>query len=161
MANYNREAAVAYANQWWNRANPAYPYFEVDCTNFVSQCLRTGGATMWGAPNRSTGWWIQGENWSFSWSVAHSMRWYFETSKQGLRAQRVTSPAQLMLGDIILYDFTGDGRVDHSTIVTNIQNGVPYVNAHTSDSINRHYAYTDSTAYTRAIQYYYFHIIDV
>jgi len=160
MAVYNRAAAVAYANQWWNSANPAYPYFEVDCTNFVSQCLRAGGGTVWGAPNRSNGWWIQGNNWSFSWSVAHSLRWYLETSTRGLRAVRVANPAQLMIGDVILYDFAGDGRVDHSTIVTSIQNGEPYVNAHTSNSINRHFAYTDSTAYTPNIKYYYFHIVE-
>ena len=161
MATYNREAAVAYANQWWNSANPAYPYFEVDCTNFISQCLRAGGAPMRGYPDRSRGWWIQGGSWSYSWSVAHSLRWYLETSNQGLRAERVYDPSELEIGDVIFYDFAGDGRIDHSTIVTSMQNGVPYVNAHTSDSINRHYAYTDSTAYTPNIQYYYFHITGV
>lgn len=161
MATYNRAAAVAYANHWWNSANPAYPYFNVDCTNFVSQCLRAGGAPMWGAPNRSMGWWLQNGTWSFSWSVAHSLRWYLQTSNRGLQAVRVYSPAELALGDVIFYDFTGDGRVDHSTIVTNIENGVPYVNAHTSNSINRHYAYVDSTAYTPNIQYFYYHITSI
>ena len=40
---YNRQAAVQYANTWWNSNNPAYPVFDVDCTNYISQCLRAGG----------------------------------------------------------------------------------------------------------------------
>ena len=161
IATYNREAAVAYAKRWWNDANPAYPFFEVDCTNFVSQCLRAGGATMYGYPNRSAGWWLQGDTWSFSWSVAHSLRWFMETSKQGLRAVRVMSPSELQIGDVIFYDFTADGRIDHSTIVTTMYNGVPYIHAHTSNSENRHYSYNNSTAYSPNIRYYFFHITEV
>lgn len=161
MARYNREAAVAYAKKWWNSANPAYPYFDVDCTNFVSQCLRAGGAPMYGYPNRSTGWWLQGGTWSFSWSVAHSLRWFLETSKKGLQAIRVMDPSQLEIGDVILYDFEGDGRIDHSTIVTSMRNGVPYVHAHTNNSENRHYGYTDSMAHTPNTIYYFFHITEV
>ncbi|MCZ4150937.1 hypothetical protein BZG21_41870, partial [Escherichia coli] len=41
---YRRDLAVAYADQWWNSINPAYEEFEVDCTNYVSQCLFAGGA---------------------------------------------------------------------------------------------------------------------
>src|SRR5690606_10586406 len=69
---YDRRKAVQYADRWWNDANPAYHFFEVnDCTNYISQCLRAGGAPMRGHPNRSSGWWYSGENWSYSWSVAH------------------------------------------------------------------------------------------
>ena len=156
---YNRQAAVDYATKWWNSYNPAYPSFQVDCTNFISQCLRAGGAKMTGYPNRSKGWWIQGGNWSYSWSVAHALRWYLETSKQGLRARRLNSPLDLELGDIIFYDFEGDGKVNHSTIVTSFINGEPYVHAHTSNSANRHYLYKDSSAYTPNIKYYFYHIL--
>lgn len=159
---YNRAAAVAYANQWWDSFNPAFPVFQDDCTNFISQCLYAGGAPMRGAPARDRGWWMTGQNerWSFSWSVAHSLRWYLETSKQGLRATRVNSADQLQLGDVIFYDFQGNGRIDHSTIVTRIEQGIPYVNAHTSNSINREYFYRDSTAYTPNMRYYFFQIAD-
>ncbi|WP_339197286.1 amidase domain-containing protein [Solibacillus sp. FSL R5-0449] len=162
MSTYNRAAAVDYANRWWDSFNPEYPVFRDDCTNFISQCLRAGGAPMRGAPNRGQGWWMIGqpERWSYSWSVAHSLRWYLETSTQGLRATRVNSASELQLGDIIFYDFTGDGRIDHSTIVTRIKQGVPYVNAHTSNSSDRLYTYEDSTAYTPNMQYYYYHIAD-
>ena len=131
MATYNREAAVAYAQKWWNSYNPRFPMFDVDCTNYISQCLFAGGAPMRGQPNRERGWWLSSETWSLSWSTPHSLRWYLAGSTKGLQATQVNSPDQLMPGDLIFYDFQGDGRYDHSTIVTSVQNGVPYVNAHT------------------------------
>ena len=162
MLYYNRQAAVDYANFWWDKYNPRFPTFEVDCTNFISQCLYAGGAPMRGFSDRAQGWWMVGnpERWSYSWSVAHSLRWYLETSKKGLIATRVYSIDELEIGDVIFYDFAGDGRIDHSTIVTRIDNGIPYVNAHTMNSKNRHYAYEDSSAYTPLIEYYFFHISD-
>lgn len=156
---YNRQAAVDYARKWWNSANPAYPTFQDDCTNFISQCLRAGGATMTGYPNRSKGWWIQGRNWSYSWSVVQALRNYLDTSRQGLQARRVYSVSELELGDIIFLDFEGDGRMNHSLLVTSFVNGEPYVHAHTYNSANRHYLYKDSSAYTPNIKYYFYHII--
>ena len=128
---YDRLAAVRYADKWWNSYNPAYPKFDVDCTNYVSQCLRAGGAPMWGYPNREKGWWIGGGTWSLSWSTPHSLRWYLAGSKRGMTATQVGSAEELELGDIIVYDFQNDGRYDHSTIVTAKNGSEPLVNAHT------------------------------
>lgn len=158
---YDRLKAVQYAERWWNDFNPAYKKFEVDCTNYISQCLHTGGAPMRGYPNRSNGWWMQNNNWSFSWTVANAMRWYLPASKLGLRAREVSSAEQLKLGDVICYDFQGDGRFDHTTIVTGHDaNGMPLVNAHTYNSRMRYWAYEDSTAYTPNIKYRFFTITD-
>lgn len=158
---YDRRAAVQYAEEWWNSYNPKYKKFEVDCTNFISQCLHEGGAPMTNFTNRNKGWWYSGNNWSYSWSVAHAMRWYLSGSQQGLQAQEVESPTELKLGDIICYDFEGDGRFDHTTIVTAKDGfGEPLVNAHTSNSRMRYWSYEDSTAYTPNIKYKFFTIID-
>jgi hypothetical protein len=158
---YNRLKAVQYAERWWNDYNPVYKKFDVDCTNYISQCLHAGAAPMRGYPNRGKGWWMQNNNWSYSWSVAHSFRWYLPGSKIGLRAKEVASPDKLLLGDVICYDFQGNGRFDHSTIVTGRDAvGMPLVNAHTTNSRMRHWAYEDSTAYTPNIQYKFFTIID-
>lgn len=46
---YSSEAAVNYANQYWQNYNPAYPDLNKlggDCANFVSQCLYAGGKQM-------------------------------------------------------------------------------------------------------------------
>lgn len=158
---YDRARAVRYAETWWNRHNPVFPSFPVDCTNFVSQCLYAGGAPMTGYPNRARGWWCQNGSWSYSWAVAHSFRWYLSGSCIGLQAVEVAEPEQLMAGDVICYDFQGDGRFDHSTIVVaKDQNGMPLVNAHTTNSRMRYWSYEDSSAYTPNIRYKFFHIID-
>ncbi|AYC28741.1 amidase domain-containing protein [Paenisporosarcina cavernae] len=156
---YDREKAVAYADRWWNSANPAYPTFAVDCTNYISQCLRAGGGETWGYPDRSKGWWNRGGTWSFSWSVAHSFRWYLGTSKRGLHAVERQAATELELGDVICYDFAGDGRFDHSTIITGFRDGEPLVNAHTASSYHRDWRYKTSPAFEDATTYKFFHII--
>jgi hypothetical protein len=158
---YDRLKAVQYAERWWNDYNPAYKKFEVDCTNYISQCLHVGGGPMRGYPNRSNGWWMQNNNWSFSWSVANALRWHIPGSKFGLRGREVSSAEKLKLGDVICYDFQGDGRFDHTTIVTGHDaDGMPLVNAHTYNSRMRYWAYEDSTAYTPNIKYKFLMITD-
>lgn len=160
---YNRREAVRYAELWWNSYNPQYRNFPVNCTNYVSQCLFAGGAPMWGAPNRSQGWWYSDKNngWSFSWSVAHSFMWYLAGSTQGLQAIQKERASELSLGDVICYDFNGDNRWDHTTIVTSKDaSGEPLVNAHTDFSRHRYWSYEDSLAWTEDCQYKFFHIIE-
>lgn len=158
---YNRLAAVQYAERWWNSFNPKFKKFENDCTNYISQCLHAGGAPMTGYPNKTKGWWMANNNWSYSWTTANALRWHLSGSKSGLRAKEVSGPDQLMLGDVICYDFQGDGRFDHNTIVVaKDAKNMPLVNAHTYNSRMRYWAYEDSTAYTPNIQYKFFHILN-
>ncbi|MDQ0232382.1 amidase domain-containing protein [Metabacillus malikii] len=158
---YDRLAAVQYAERWWNDTNSAYKNFEVNCTNFISQCLHAGGANMRGYPNRSKGWWMQQSNWSYSWSVANAMRNFLIHSKTGLRAKQVKAPEQLMPGDVICYDFQGDGKYDHTTfVVAKDKQNMPLVNAQTYNSRMRYWSYEDSTAYTPNIKYTFFRILD-
>lgn len=158
---YSRVEAVRYAERWWNDYNPDYKKFENNCTNFVSQCLRAGGAPMKGHPNRNKGWWYQNKNWSLSWAVAHSLRWYLSGSTTGLRAKEVSKPEDLTKGDVICYDFDGDGRWQHTTIVVAKDgSNMPLVNAQTTNSRMRYWEYEDSTAWTPKIKYKFFHIID-
>lgn len=157
---YDREAAVYYANKWWNDFNPVYPKFSVDCTNYVSQCLRAGGAPMWGAPNRELGWWIGNGSWSLSWATAHSLRWYLAGSTRGMTATIVDSAEQLNVGDVIVYDFQNDGRFDHAAIVTAKDGRTPLVNAHTYNVQLRLWDYKDSYASTPNVRYIFFKIND-
>lgn len=158
---YDRDAAVSYANKWWNSHNPEYETFRVDCTNYVSQCLYAGGAPMRGNPVREEGWWYDGGTWSFSWSVSHSLYWYLKTSTQGLTATEAEKPEELMPGDVICYDFEGDLKWDHTTIVVAKDNeNMPLVNAHTDNSKNRYWAYEDSLAWTDRTAYTFFRITD-
>ncbi|MFD1065788.1 amidase domain-containing protein [Oceanobacillus locisalsi] len=156
---YNRLEAVKYAERWWNSYNPEYLRFEDDCTNYISQCLRAGGSPMWGEPVRERGWWYGSDSWSFSWSVAHSFRWYLSGSERGIRGIEVETPEELKPGDVICYDFDGDGAWNHTTIVVRKDaDNMPLVNAHTDNSRNRYWSYEDSTAWTPEIQYKFFRI---
>jgi cell wall-associated NlpC family hydrolase len=161
---YKRLQAIRYAEAWWNGHNPQYRFFDVNCTNFVSQCLYAGGIPMRAVGNRSSGWWYEGRDspsasWSYSWAVAHSFRWYLEKGVH-IKTEVKSSADQLSLGDVICYDFEGDGRWDHSTIVVaKDSQGMPLVNAHTTNSRHRYWDYRDSTAYTSDIQYCFFHIV--
>lgn len=156
---YDRLAAVQYAERWWNSYNPEFRVFDVDCTNYVSQCLYAGGAPMREAPDRSKGWWYQGDNWSYSWAVSHSLRWYLSGSTTGLQGKEVESPEELSPGDVICYDFEDDGRYDHSTfVVAKDANDMPLVNAHTQNSRHRYWSYEDSSAWTPSITYKFFQI---
>ncbi|MHC0038573.1 amidase domain-containing protein [Pseudoneobacillus sp. C159] len=159
---YDRLRAVQYAETWWNDYNPAFRKFpENDCTNFISQCLYAGGAPMRGYPNRGSGWWYRNNNYSWSWGIANTFKNYLSNSTTGLRTMEVSRPDQLILGDVICYDFEGDGRFNHNTIVTGRDYyGMPLVNAHTTNSRLRYWSYTDSTAYTPNIKYKFFTIID-
>lgn len=162
IVNYDRAAAVAYANRWWNGHNPAFTYFPSDdCTNYISQVLLAGGFPMEYTGVRDRGWWYRGganPDWSFSWAVAHSLRWYLA---QHPAVEAHDSPQRLELGDIINIDFEGDGVVDHSLVVTGFSaTGDPLVNAHTSSSLRRHWSYRDSPAWTPNIQYFFWHIRD-
>ena len=165
---YNREAVRAYAERHWNEPNAQFITFDVDCTNYVSQCLYAGGAPMNYTGMRESGWWYKGrsggkELWSFSWSVAHAFHWYLMGSRpDGLRAERVHTPQELTIGDVICYDFDGDGKFEHSVIVTGADGaGMPLVNAHTTNSRNRYWDYRDSYAWTERTAYRFFHISDV
>lgn len=150
---YDALHAVKYAERYWDDYNPAYPKFENDCTNYISQCLYAGGAQMVGSVPTS-GWWMRGDTWSYSWTTAHALYLYLINSRTGLRAKEVNSQKQLLLGDVICYDFEGDGRINHTTIVVaKTVDGEPLVNAHTYNSRNRLWSYEDSSAYTSQIQY--------
>ncbi|AIQ62309.1 hypothetical protein PSTEL_03410 [Paenibacillus stellifer] len=164
---YRREDAAMYADRWWDGFNPEFETFAVDCTNYVSQCIFAGGAPINYTGKRETGWWYKGyiggrEEWSFSWAVSDSLRRYLDGERRtGLRAEAVESPQQLMLGDVIQYDWDGNGRFQHSTIVTAFDaGGMPLVNAHTVPSRHRYWDYKDSYAWTDRTVYRFFHIYD-
>ncbi|MGG1614855.1 amidase domain-containing protein [Paenibacillus sp. FSL K6-2441] len=163
---YRREEAVIYADRWWDSFNPEFAAFEVDCTNYISQCLFAGGAPINYTGKRESGWWYKGyvggrELWSYSWSVANALARYLGQSRTGLRAELLERPEQLQLGDVIAYDWDGNGTFQHNTIVTAFDaGGMPLVNAHTTPSKHRYWDYRDSYAWTEKTVYRFYHIAD-
>lgn len=160
---YQREQAIRYADQYWNKNNPKYLIFGDNCTNFISQCLHAGNFPMVNVGgDRSRGWWYQhrggkGDRWSYSWAIAHSLYWFLRKSS---RVQMVSQATDLRLGDIICYDWEGDGRWNHNTIVTSFnEDGEPLVHAQTFPSAYRLWRYLDSPAWTKNTRYTFFHIL--
>ncbi len=164
---YRRDLAAAYADRWWSDPNPSYENFEVNCTNYVSQCIFAGSAPMNYTGKRDSGWWYRGfsggrENWSYSWAVSNALKNFLSAPRSsGLRATVVESADQLALGDVITYDWSGDNRFQHSTIVTAFDAaGMPLVNANTVASRHRYWDYQDSYAWTEQTKYRFFHLAD-
>lgn len=167
-AHYRRDLVAAYADRWWNEGNPAFELFEVNCTNYVSQCVFAGNAPMNYTSKRESGWWYKGRNkgsewWSYSWAVSNAMTNYLSAPRSsGLSAEVVPSAEDLQLGDVITYDWNGDNRFQHSTIVTAFDSfGMPLVNANTVSSRHRYWDYRDSYAWTEQTKYRFFHIADL
>lgn len=155
---YNRQGAVNYAvkhaghptDQPLNKHyNPNYYFTTADCTNFVSQVLHEGGGVpkvdAWWRP-----WWDKDDwyyhrtgtdpfdannddSWSWSWVKAGTLYWHIQARLGTL----VNSPSQLRLGDVIQIDFTSDGTIDHTMVVTMIDSsGNIRVSQHTTNRTN-------------------------
>ncbi len=157
---YSRSGAVSYADSYWSSYNVG-PYKDIsaaDCTNFMSQCMHSGG----GLPSHNFGlgktdynnWWYDNkgttgisqtgdDTWSDSWSVSETLH-TFILNFNGGNGYDVGSAYELSLGDIIFYDWDANGVQNHAALVTLIQNGTPYVSAHDSD---RHNVLWDLSAY--------------
>ncbi|CAB3395134.1 amidase domain-containing protein [Kyrpidia spormannii] len=163
---FDRLQVFKYAELWWDGYNPRFRAFRVDCTNFVSQCLWHGGFPMEPAERPEQGWWYAwkegGEDrWSLSWAVSHSLYWYMVQKAREGKVRFVDLPGRLYVGDIILYDWNGDGTWQHAAVVVDFDpEGQPLVNAHTTASYHRLWDYGDSPAWTRETRYAFIHIED-
>ena len=63
---YNREKVYEYAKKWAYGRNPKYYNFDSvggDCTNFVSQCMKNGGAPDINYGNYTGGWYKDSYPW--------------------------------------------------------------------------------------------------
>lgn len=146
---YLRNSAVNYALTYGLNPNPNYRYFKLiddnggDCSNFISQCLLAGGATM--EFNTSRPWWyrhgitISKDTWSLCWATAHSLYYYLRVNAEknspytkGIEAK---SAENLEPGDLIFLQDEKE-RIFHSCIVTSLFMGEILVTQHTYDAVN-------------------------
>lgn len=173
---YNRSGAVDYAyryvgnaddNPFWKNYNPAYRYFDGDCTNFVSQCLHEGGRipevdAWWRFPWDKDDWYYhrkgtdsfdsnKDDEWSYSWTVVKTL-YYHIKSRLGTE---VSSPSQLQVGDIVQLNLnTSSSADDHSMIVTKIDSaGNRYVTYHTVNTKDKPLSQISGTKYYLKITY--------
>ncbi|ARU59971.1 hypothetical protein CBW65_02015 [Tumebacillus avium] len=127
-ANYARQYAINYN---WN-----YRSFSQDCTNFVSQAEKKGGLPyVDGWYQDELAWWYNDTTQTYTWVNAEDHYWLLSYTDRG---SYTSSTSNLRLGDVIQIDFTSDGVVDHTTIVTAIDaSGNIYISQHTSNSLDK------------------------
>lgn len=153
---YSRINAVNYAVTYALSPNPSYRYFPIinnnggDCANFLSQCLKAGGAPM--SFNASNYWWYKhsgsntkNDTWSVSWAVAHSLYWLLKVNGAknlvGPKGFEVNNAGSLQIGDLIFYE-DANGAIFHSAIVTSMANGYPLISQHSFEALNISYEKT-------------------
>lgn len=169
---YSATSAVNYADTWAEGRNPGYTQFSSDCTNFVSQVMRAGGAGMNGS-------WYYNNSRSYSktWSVADDFKWYIKDVYGGTRLASGWTRDGKYHGStylypyinnssnipntgrvVIFYDWDDDGKINHSAYCV----GTGYsadqniyadlIDQHTHDryrtrwTLDSHNIYNDTTA---------------
>lgn len=139
---YDRIAAVSYAETWWNKRNPKYGDFTGiggDCTNFTSQCLMAGGAVM--NPKSPMGWhYYSMTSRTPSWT---GVPFFFDfiTKNEGVGPfGHLVSLNELMLGDIVQLG-KSNGHFYHSLLVVSLQYprqyNTTFITTHTVDVNHR------------------------
>lgn len=137
MNQYNRQAAVAYAEKWALSRNPAYLNFDTfggDCTNFASQCLRAGGSPM--NYTKDTGWYYAspGDR-AAAWTGASYLHRFLTQNKGRGPAAVPVSLTRLEPGDLI--QLHNGKAYYHTLVVVGFSEGSPLICAHTDDSFRR------------------------
>lgn len=158
--------AVNYAEFWWPGNNTNYPiFYGNDCTNFVSQSLRSGGIPVTNAtgnwdPNDNHNWWdLTSQEWvsvypypnptyqnSRSAAVAANLKSFLVDSGHGVSEGTFTywnapsNPAGMFGGDVFFYSWLGDGTINHNSI--KVGNGTD-VHGWTGDWVDQHDSHTD------------------
>ncbi|WP_338754870.1 amidase domain-containing protein [Bacillus sp. FJAT-52991] len=142
---YNKIKARDYAYKWWDGRNPMYDYYAAkkgctvkqescwnDCANFVSQALYNGGMKMkYGPSYTSTTSWNYGVVPAYSWGGAHNFYLHWKG-----RAGIAKYTSWLQTGDAINADYTKDGDIEHTAIITKNYGSAAnqkYLTQHTED----------------------------
>ncbi len=155
LESYDRDAAINYALEWYNKYNPDYPNFSSsgDCANFVSQCLKAGGFQMneyWHCYPRN----VEEVNpiyalvfnfikWSYTpaWSAAKDQYEYLKNSNIVTGETIISNPEDIAaaindpenpikVGDVMYLKWDKD-YPHHATIISKIKDDMIYYAAHT------------------------------
>lgn len=140
MQIYDKNKAISYAKNWWNKRNPLFFDFENlggDCTNFVSQCLFYGGFSM----NYHDWYYSSLNNRSPSWTGVNELYNYLITNQNCNfpQAKNVNVDA-VDCGDLVQFSQT-QSTYHHSAIITKIGDEKDlskiYITCHTIDALNK------------------------
>lgn len=128
LQEYDRDAAVRYAQRWALGRNPRYKDYEDfggDCTNFISQCLVAGKIPMdnYGGDILKKWFWYGDKLRTPSWTAAEPFYQYIignnidKSENFGIYA-RNAEYNELEKGDVVQLIY--DGRAYHSMIISEV-----------------------------------------
>jgi hypothetical protein len=114
-----------------------------DCTNFASQALLAGGMKqkrkdVAGWDYKYVGNWYYVDGFldppSWTWGGAHNLFMYLKTINTPKEVPK-NSPVRtfLKIGDIVSADWSNDGHIDHTGIITMTEDGYARVTGHSTD----------------------------
>lgn len=136
-AGLDYSAMYRYALTHWDNYNPDFRVASNgnDCTNFISQILRTGGwkhDTGWYKSNKN--WWYNSVNQTFSWAGAENWAQFTWYSGRTIYLDNVW---KLVWTDILQMDFDQNNNMNHTMFVTKTSSTNIYLTYHTDDHLNR------------------------
>ncbi len=163
---YNREGAYNWAYTYWDNYSTAFvnlgdeKWEGGDCTNFVSQCLRAGGAN--NSENGTYQWYYKSsgtsdtknDSYSWTWSTARGLNYIlhgnYKSREFGPKATEMVINGDseynsvigqyVEIGDIIQYQWKSNMNITHSAIIVGIlfnsskERYEPVIAEHTNDS---------------------------
>lgn len=140
---YDRQAAVEYAEKWAYGRNPDYYSYNNlggDCTNFASQCVFAGSGVMNYTP--TFGWYyVSTNNRTASWTGVEYFYDFLTGNAKGIGdgagpfGEEVASD-KMEIGDIIQLG-RANGDFYHTSVVVGFYDGVPLLAAHSYDAYGR------------------------
>lgn len=156
---YNRNAAANYSDSYATSYNSNYYNYNPDggdCANFASQSMYAGNAYFVGNGSQGDSYWWYNNSGSTP-LLKSPAPWRYCPSQINFVLNgwgTTTTLSGLQRGDLIYYDWTGDGVWDHVAIVTAFSGTTPLVNSHNTD------LYHANWTLGGAARYQYVHIKD-
>lgn len=136
---YNRIAALKYAQEWAFKRNPKYYNFDAvggDCTSFISQCIYAGAKIM--NNKKYIGWYYHSANdRTPSWSGVEYLYEFLINNKSIGPVAQPCNQNDVEKGDIIQLKFNGINNFSHSLLIVDKKENEIYVATHTDDSYYR------------------------
>lgn len=145
VSGYSPRVAVTYANSYASRRNRSYPSYIYNCTNYVSQCLYTGGISMRkpskvpNGINETTKYWYCGVPFrksmvTTSWMRVTDFYSYWAPRVRDVNYTEDTSVSKNgKVGDVVLFRRASTGKRYHAMIITKKDSKQVYLNGNTTN----------------------------
>jgi RHS repeat-associated protein len=175
---YDRNAAIAYADHWWDNRNPDFYSYSQNCANFASQLLLAGGICMsdewysyqlekkswWGI--NPVNWFIPSRryNWDIGepWRLANNHFQYFSNPENGyINGVAISLTSRDIIGSVVeayrvqpgdlLYWINSDGRATHVGMISAVSFDNIYFTANTGERFD-HQLSLDSDEFVKIVR---------